>query len=156
MSFGSRFKAAREKLGLSQQKLADKLSVTDGTISNYEKGVAYPRWDTINKICDILNVDPNYLFWDDISDNLKNKLSDKNIICNSEIEALTNNYRKLNERGQKMLKEYVRLLSEDRKYSKQNVFLHEPQQDSEMVAYGLDDMKKEEWHPKTPENTAFD
>lgn len=156
MSFGSRFKAAREKMGLSQQKIADKLNVTDGTISNYEKGVAYPRWDTINKICDILNVDPNYLFWDDISEDLKIKLSNKDILCNSEIKALTNHYNNLNERGQKMLKEYIRLLSEDKKYSKQAIFLHNTQENREMVAYGLDEMKKEEWHPKKPENTAFD
>ena len=156
MSFGSRFKAARERASLSQQKLADKLNVTDGTISNYEKGVAYPRWDTINKICDILNVDPNYLFWDDISEHLKIKLSNKNVVCNSEIETLTNSYNNLNERGQKMFKEYMRLLCEDKKYSKQAVFLHDIQPQGEMVAYDLDDMPEDEWQPKDAETTAFD
>lgn len=74
MSFGSRFKRAREKKSLSQQDLADMIGVTDGTISNYEKGVAFPRWDTMKKLCDILNVDPNYLFWDDLTDKMKSQI----------------------------------------------------------------------------------
>lgn len=74
MSFGSKFKQARENMNLSQQEIANILNVTDGTISNYEKGVAFPRWDTTRKLCDILNVDPNYLFWDDLSDNIKEKI----------------------------------------------------------------------------------
>lgn len=77
MSFGSRFKQAREKKHLSQQELADLIGVTDGTISNYEKGVAFPRWDTMKKLCDILCVDPNYLFWDDLTDELKSKVMEQ-------------------------------------------------------------------------------
>lgn len=120
MSFGSRFRAAREKMGLSQQKLADKLNVTDGTISNYEKGVAYPRWDTINKVCDILSVDPNYLFWDDISEHLKIKLSNKNIVCDSERGFLTNSYNLLNELGKRKADEYIEDLAENPKYTQNN------------------------------------
>ena len=57
--------------------MADLIGVTDGTISNYEKGVAFPRWDTMKKLCDILYVDPNYLFWDDLTDELKSKVMEQ-------------------------------------------------------------------------------
>lgn len=81
MSFGNRLKDARIRKKLSQQELAKRLSITDGTVSNYEKGVAFPRWDKIKLLCEILEVDPNYLFWDDLSDNLK-----ASIILNSEAQ----------------------------------------------------------------------
>lgn len=85
MSFGSRLKHARESKKFSQQALATMLDVTDGTISNYEKGVAFPRWDTMKKICDILGVDPNYLFWDDLTDDLKSKIIEKMTYENNDI-----------------------------------------------------------------------
>lgn len=53
MSFGDRLKQAREKNKLSQQDLANLLNITDGTVSNYEKGVAFPREDKIIRLCDI-------------------------------------------------------------------------------------------------------
>lgn len=53
------------------KNLQKKLNITDGTVSNYEKGIAFPRWDKIKLLYEILEVDPNYLFWDDLSDNLK-------------------------------------------------------------------------------------
>lgn len=71
MGFGDRLKSAREKKNMSQQDLANKLSITDGTISNYEKGVAFPRWDKIVRLCDILDIDPNYMFWDDLPEKVK-------------------------------------------------------------------------------------
>lgn len=118
MSFGSRFKTARERIGLSQQGLADMLNVTDGTISNYEKGVAYPRWDTINKICDILKVDPNYLFWDDMSEILRAKVEDESNTAEIKVKSLEEKYLRLNELGQNKVSEYIEDLSQIQKYTK--------------------------------------
>lgn len=98
MSFGSRIKNARENKNLSQQQLADLLDVTDGTISNYEKGVAYPRWEAIKKICSILNVDPNYLFWDDLSVSIKDKIIKQNNLSK---------YHLLTDSGRKKVDEYI-------------------------------------------------
>lgn len=104
MSFGSRFRKAREKKGLSQQELADLIGATDGTISNYEKGVAFPRWDTMRKLCDILNVDPNYLFWDDLSDNLKSKIIDDMTFNDKAGETLIlSRYKKLDNHGREII-----------------------------------------------------
>lgn len=62
LSFSDKIKAAREKKDFSQQQLGDFLGVTDGTISNYEKGVAFPRFETIIKLCELLEVEPNFYF----------------------------------------------------------------------------------------------
>ena len=98
MSFGSRIKNARENKNLSQQQLADLLDVTDGTISNYEKGVAFPRWEAIKKICSILDVDPNYLFWDDLSSEIKEKIIKQNNLSK---------YHLLTEIGRKKVDDYI-------------------------------------------------
>lgn len=148
MSFATRLKEAREKLGINQSELAKKVGVGNTAICNYEKGTSFPNVDFLYKLFEALDVEPNYLFQDDIP---IQKMS-----LTSEEREIMVNYRDLNERGQKMLKEYIRLLSEDKKYSKQAIFLHNTQENREMVAYGLDEMKKKEWHPKKPENTAFD
>lgn len=74
MSFSERLKTAREAVHMSQQDLAESLDITPGTVSNYEKNVAYPRWDKILKLCDILGVDPNYLFWDDLPKHMQDKI----------------------------------------------------------------------------------
>lgn len=114
MSFGSRFKKAREKKQLSQQELADLIDATDGTISNYEKGVAFPRWDTMRKLCNILNVDPNYLFWDDLSDRLKNKIMDQMTFdYNDEGIQL---YKQLNDIGRAEIKGEIKGMLKSDKY----------------------------------------
>ena len=155
MSFGSRFKMARENLGLSQQAIADRLNVTDGTISNYEKSVAFPRWDTINKICDILNVDPNFLFWDDLPSELKAKIISEDINHNPKIETLITTYKSLNVQGQKFLSEFARLLSSDNTYSKTQAFsLPGYQSTGEIAAYDVDDTPTDDWQPPISETTA--
>lgn len=117
MSFGSRFRSAREKSGYSQQELASILSVTDGTISNYENGGAYPRWNTINKICDILDVDPNYLFWDDMTEKIRNKIIETNLLQESSLKLLNDNYKCLNKKGRQKVIEYVEDLAQISNYS---------------------------------------
>ena len=109
MSFSDRIKIARERKNFSQQQLGGFLGVTDGTISNYEKGVAFPRFETIIKLCEILDVDPNYLFWDDLCKCLKERITEENHI---------NKFDNLNDIGQEKAKEYIRLLSLDDKYTK--------------------------------------
>ena len=108
MSFGDRIKRAREEKQFSQQQLGDLLDCTDGTISNYEKGVAFPRWDTVINICNILDVDPNYLFWDGLSEKVKCKILEQSNLSK---------YNKLNSAGQKKADDYIDDLLENPKYT---------------------------------------
>ncbi|MCM3272600.1 helix-turn-helix domain-containing protein [Paenibacillus elgii] len=60
-NFGEILKDLREKRGMSQPDLADKLGVTRVSISNYENGKASPSYEGLLKIADIFNVTTDYL-----------------------------------------------------------------------------------------------
>lgn len=62
LTFGERLKEARKTAGFTQRQLADKIEVSNTSISNWEKGVSCPDPDTIQHLCWALNVQPNYFF----------------------------------------------------------------------------------------------
>lgn len=74
MGIGKRIKEAREKLGLTQSELADKIGVTGSAITNYEKGTSHPKEPIMYKLIDALDVDANYLFQDVV--NTASKIKD--------------------------------------------------------------------------------
>ena len=49
---------ARQAAGLTQLELAEKLGVTIGTISYYERGAGQPKIDNLFALCDILHIRP--------------------------------------------------------------------------------------------------
>lgn len=59
---GDRLREARKSAGLTQRQLADKINVSNTSISNWEKGFSNPDPDTIQHLCWALNVQPNYFF----------------------------------------------------------------------------------------------
>jgi transcriptional regulator with XRE-family HTH domain len=59
--FGARLKQEREKVGMQQNELAEKIGVSCPTLSQYESGKRFPRYIVINKICDALGINGNYL-----------------------------------------------------------------------------------------------
>ena len=66
MSVGDNIRTARIKKGFNQKELADKLGengikVGNTTISNWESGFSKPDPDTIAVLCQILEVDANYI-----------------------------------------------------------------------------------------------
>lgn len=58
---GVRLKRAREVKGLTQQEVANKLGVSNGTISGYERGYRDPDTDTLNKMADLYDVSLDWL-----------------------------------------------------------------------------------------------
>lgn len=66
MSFANRMREIRELRGLTQKDLATKIGVGNTAISNYEKGTSFPNTDILYKIFDALDIDPNFLFQDDV------------------------------------------------------------------------------------------
>ena len=56
MEFGERLKQAREKKGMTQQTLAERLFVTRQTVSRWENGVRYPDILTVRKLSEILEI----------------------------------------------------------------------------------------------------
>lgn len=66
MPLGENIRNARKAKNMKQQELADaltkrKIEVSDSSISNWENGINKPDPDTIKELCDILEVDANFL-----------------------------------------------------------------------------------------------
>ena len=73
VEFGEQLRMAREKKGLTQQTLAEKLYVSRQTVSHWECGVRYPDLLTTKRLSDILEVSLDDL----LSGNEMNKVVDK-------------------------------------------------------------------------------
>lgn len=66
MTFGEKFRAEREKKGLTQQQTADGLGINRRMITRYENGISFPRTrDAYKKIADFFETDVNYLLTED-------------------------------------------------------------------------------------------
>ena len=60
--FSSVLKLLRERSGLTQQQMAEKLGIARSTVGMYENGEREPNFETLELIADTFNVDINYLF----------------------------------------------------------------------------------------------
>lgn len=61
MSFGNKLKKARLAKKMTQKQLADIISVKHNSISNWENDINKPDPDTIELLCGVLEITPNYL-----------------------------------------------------------------------------------------------
>lgn len=61
MSFAENLRKYRKSAGYSSKELADTLKIKYTTYLNYENADAEPRYETLMKIADILNVSPDEL-----------------------------------------------------------------------------------------------
>jgi len=71
MSIGRRIKEARLNRGLSQEALARLVGVSKGTIGNYEIDLSNPNEKTLIALMDCLKVDANFLYQDEMSDDMR-------------------------------------------------------------------------------------
>jgi len=66
MKFGEKLREQRNKKGLYQDVLAERIGVSKRTLINYEKGVSYPKnRDIYYKLADFFKVDVNYFLTED-------------------------------------------------------------------------------------------
>lgn len=66
MTFGEKIRNERNRLGLSQDELAEKIGVTRRVISSYENDSSRPRGtERYNKLAEALGVNINYLLSED-------------------------------------------------------------------------------------------
>lgn len=66
-NFGEKLKELREERNLSQKELGDKMGgITQQTIAQYEKKETVPKLETVSKIADALEINPN-IFYSDFS-----------------------------------------------------------------------------------------
>ncbi|MDG1165464.1 MAG: helix-turn-helix transcriptional regulator [Porticoccaceae bacterium] len=62
MRFGIRLKSLRAERGLTQEQLADATELSIESISNIERGIFGPRFDNLEKIAAVLNLEVMQLF----------------------------------------------------------------------------------------------
>ena len=131
MSFQDRLKSLRKERGLTQQKLAKCLNVSQNAVYNWENGIREPNIDTIHRIAEILECDISDLFEptlvfkkiDDLSEFEKKALSleraqeKKELDFLNKINTLQN---LLNDSGKRKVIEYAKDLSSIPKYRKNN------------------------------------
>lgn len=60
-NLGRRLKGAREKTRLTQQQVADKLGISNGTLSGYERNYRDPDTVTLNNLAALYEVSVDYL-----------------------------------------------------------------------------------------------
>lgn len=105
MGIGYRIKEARERLGLTQTELGKKIGVTGSAITNYENNISHPKEPILYKLFEALDVDPNYLFQDEI------EIKDKEMVLSLKDKILLKKYNNLNKLGQSKADEYIDDLS---------------------------------------------
>lgn len=66
MSFANRLKNARQAVGLSQEELAQRVSVSRQAVGKWEQGLAYPEVEKLLTLCAVLNVSMDALMQDEL------------------------------------------------------------------------------------------
>ena len=92
-NIGRKIKLARSRTNYTQEKLAEKLSLSTRYISQLERGIAFGSATTIINLCKALNISSKFLF-DDLIDNQASSLND--LVDDKFLEAYLklNNYNK--------------------------------------------------------------
>lgn len=70
---GKRVKEAREKSGMTQADLSEKVGVSVTYISSIERGLSFPRGEVLVGILNALNVSADFVFCDVVNGSLKQK-----------------------------------------------------------------------------------
>lgn len=68
MTTGDKIAAARKKNNLTQDALADIMGVTRQTVSRWESGLAYPEMDKVVRLCDVLDINCDYLLKENVTE----------------------------------------------------------------------------------------
>ncbi|MFQ5622926.1 MAG: multiprotein-bridging factor 1 family protein [Paracoccaceae bacterium] len=100
-TFGDRVAAARERLGLSQERLARKLGVKTKSLQSWEEDRSEPRANKLQMLAGVLNVSIIWLMsgeGGDLEPALDTGEGADLRECLGELRSIRNEYRNLNER----------------------------------------------------------
>lgn len=64
MGIGKRIRELRERAGLTQEELAQRIGVTPSAVGNYERDFSHPKETVLYKLFEALECEPNELFAD--------------------------------------------------------------------------------------------
>lgn len=81
IKIGKYIKEKRKSMSLTQRELADKLNISDKTISKWECGNGMPDFNLLNPLCDMLGISVNELLaGEDISSDTYAVKAEENIM----------------------------------------------------------------------------
>ena len=89
MDIGTAIKKLRKEKGMGQKQLAESCGISVNALSQIEINAAFPQKNTINKICEALQIPVSYLLFFSISD--EDIPEDKKLVfksLNSAIQAV--------------------------------------------------------------------
>ena len=110
MKFGELLASLRRERGILQKELAAYLNVTVATISNYEKGVHAPDYETLVKLADFFDVSTDYLLQRTEYKSSIQTLNQK-LVVNYTVSELVNAILQLDQNSMTALIDYYALLS---------------------------------------------
>lgn len=99
----NRIKELRLAVGKSQAEIADLIGVNKQTISQYERGVRYPKRENMEALADYFNVSIDYL---------TGKSGVIEMLTTPEERKLLEDYRRLDEDKRRLLDAMLRTLTE--------------------------------------------
>ena len=121
MKIGARIKARRKALGISADKLAERLGKDRSTIFRYEKGdIENLPLDILEPIAQALSTTPAYLMgWDEQIENNPVELAERHtaMIMDADLNELYDDFRVLDAPQKKIVKDLVRGLAATKKGS---------------------------------------
>lgn len=129
-NFSNILKYLRQREGLTQQELADKLKIAKSTISMYENGNREPDFETLEFIADIFNVDMNFL--------LGKTTKTTMIPCSPKSPKIMDYYNQLNDIGKHEATKRVEELTNLPKY------INEPDRFMVNAAHAIPDSSEED------------
>lgn len=84
-SMGNRMKLRRKELRIKQSELAEKLDISNNHISSIENGREKPSLDMFLKICEELNVTPDYLLLGNVhANNIPKNITESLLLCSDD------------------------------------------------------------------------
>lgn len=89
--FSNRLREQRDKMGLSQAKLANRIGVKTQTVSLWERGERYPTKPTLSRIADYFNVSIEYIIGESDDDSPRQEIIDmaKKLEVEQDLEELS-------------------------------------------------------------------
>lgn len=116
MAIKDRIKEARLNKKYTQEQLATKIGVAKSTVTGYEKGNSEPSLETICKLINVLDIDANYLWQDEMEFSVQISYAEREIL---------RKYHGLDDHGREMVdftleKEWERSIKQ-KEYKKDNI-----------------------------------
>ncbi|MNW48781.1 HTH-type transcriptional regulator ImmR [compost metagenome] len=111
-TLGNRLKRAREKKGMTQQEVADKLGVSNGAISGYERNYRDPDTEMLKKLATLYEVSVDYLTGNVVNESTATYEVNRETKLREEIKRLSEMIVELPEQKRKLVEEMIRTLSD--------------------------------------------